>query len=530
VVFDFSSRTFDVALLQIKRGSINIWDTEGDNSLGGKELDYAIVDEILIPHLRSTYRLSQCLANARSRESLRNALRLSAEQIKNQLSFVQSYSYINEPDELPHDDEGTEMEMDITVTRHGLAKAVGPVYQKAIDITKSVLERNNLTGSELQSFILVGGPTFSPVLRGMLKRQITSKIDTSIDPMTAVARGAAIFASTVDISESVVADKAQGKVQLKVDYEPTTPESFELITIKINEDQTTAKLPSEVFLEIVRGDKGWSSGSVNLSPKGVGIDVQLEEGKSNTFDINLFDSQGKVIRCEPSSINIFQGIRFGKAVLPYGIALGSYSSKKGYAIVKIINGLEKNKSLPATGTVKGLKTQQDMRPGVAADIIRIPIYEVEHGAEGSRLINNQHVFDVVLTGESLSVLLPRDSEIELTIRCPLDGSISASVYVPCLNLTENATIAIRHRKSFSVEEILEDLEKVARRIDRLDRTESSGDLKVVNSLRRSFQDLSELLAKDGRSVDTRMQIAEMIKGLRRNLDNVEDESKQSNQK
>ena len=69
--------------------------------------------------------------------------------------------------------------------------------------TYGLLKKNNLNGETLQTLILVGGPTYSSVLRTMLKEQVTSKINYSIDPMTAVATGAALFAATKDIPKPI---------------------------------------------------------------------------------------------------------------------------------------------------------------------------------------------------------------------------------------------------------------------------------------------------------------------------------------
>ena len=52
LVFDFGGGTFDAALLKVEEGIMKVIDTEGDNYFGGKNLDYAIVEEIMIPHIR----------------------------------------------------------------------------------------------------------------------------------------------------------------------------------------------------------------------------------------------------------------------------------------------------------------------------------------------------------------------------------------------------------------------------------------------------------------------------------------------
>ena len=70
--------------------------------------------------------------------------------------------------EYPEDDEGEEIELDFEVTHDQMIAVLGPVFQKAVDIAKEVLSRNKLSGTSLNSLILVGGPTFSPVLRELV--------------------------------------------------------------------------------------------------------------------------------------------------------------------------------------------------------------------------------------------------------------------------------------------------------------------------------------------------------------------------
>ena len=126
---------------------------------------------------------------------------------------------MSDPGDIPGvDDDGNDFELDLTVNSSDLKDAITPVFQQAVDICKKLLKRNNFNGNELSSVLLVGGPTYSPILRSMLKDQINSNVDTSIDPMTAVASGAALFASTKDIpTEHQKRDKT--KIQLELKYE-----------------------------------------------------------------------------------------------------------------------------------------------------------------------------------------------------------------------------------------------------------------------------------------------------------------------
>ena len=53
----------------------------------------------------------------------------------------------------------------MTLTAADMERVLSPIFQKAIDITKELLRRNNLRGEDLSALLLVGGPTHSPILR-----------------------------------------------------------------------------------------------------------------------------------------------------------------------------------------------------------------------------------------------------------------------------------------------------------------------------------------------------------------------------
>ncbi len=201
LVFDFGGGTFDAALIKAEDGILAVKDTDGDNWLGGKNLDEAIVDQIIIPNLQQNYAIDSVLENTDKKGILRNAVKFFAEEAKIQLSFKDSHNILSNLGDLPfEDDNGDEPEIDVLVTQKDMENVVAPIFQKAIDITKELLKRNNLKGSGLETIILVGEPTYSPILRRMLKEQITNKVDTSVDPTTIIVKGAALFASSVSIT------------------------------------------------------------------------------------------------------------------------------------------------------------------------------------------------------------------------------------------------------------------------------------------------------------------------------------------
>ena len=125
LVFDFGGGTFDAALIKVEDGIMQVKDTEGDNYLGGKNLDYAIVDNIIIPYLQENFVIDGIMANDATRDILRDAMKFYAEQAKNQLSFKTQADITSQLDEFGEDDEGNEIELDLIITQEQL-KPVSP--------------------------------------------------------------------------------------------------------------------------------------------------------------------------------------------------------------------------------------------------------------------------------------------------------------------------------------------------------------------------------------------------------------------
>ena len=124
------------------------------------------------------------------------------------------------------DDDGKDICLNIDFNQDILHTVLESIHQRAIDLALKVIEKNNLTKKNLDAVILVGGPTLSPVFQKMIKTEISDKIDTSVNPMTIVAKGAALFASTKD---AITGPGGDEEVVLDINYETATLEKDTLI-------------------------------------------------------------------------------------------------------------------------------------------------------------------------------------------------------------------------------------------------------------------------------------------------------------
>lgn len=515
LVFDFGGGTFDAALLKAEEGILSVKDTEGDNWLGGKNLDDALVDQIIIPNIQANYSIDSIVQDSIQKEVLRNAVKPFAEEAKIQLSFKDSHNILSNLGDLPFEDEnGDEPEIDVEITQKDMERVLGPIFQKAIDITLDLLKRNNLKGSDLGALILVGGPTYSPILRRMLKEQVSENVDTSVDPMTVVAKGAALFASTVSVSEEVKEEtRDKTKLQLEINYEATTVELDEMINIKLLRDKTEGSLPEQVYAEVVRFDGAWSSGRKLLGDKATLIELLLVEGRSNAFEIHTFDGQGNKLECQPNQFSILQGIGGldGMQVLPYHIGIGRYFDIEEKDLFFPATGLDRNKKVPATGVINGLKTRSIVRPGIESDFIRIPIYQGEHAAEGTNPVLNNLVNEVVITGESLPGLLPEGSDVDITIKVDRSQMMKFSAYFPLLDHTEELEIEIKETAPPTESYLAQEIGKAKRTAQRVNAT----------SIKAELDQLEVQLENERGSADGRLKLLDGLRKVLLQLDEAE---------
>mgnify|MGYP005949435355 CR=1 FL=1 len=514
VVFDLGGGTFDAALMKIEDGIMKAVDTAGNNHLGGKDIDKAIVDDIIIPYLSENYAIDNCVTS----EAFRMMWKHKAEEAKIALSFQDVIPIQTDlGDEYGCDDNGEEFELDITITQDTLEKVAAPVFQKAIDITMNLLERNGLSGQDLGALILVGGPTHSPILRRMLREQITPAVDTSIDPMTAVACGAAIYGSTISVPEQIV-DKHRdpSKIQLEVSVKATSVEEFEFVAVRLLKDKCTNFSDEAVYVDFVRTDGEFNSGRIRIDNTGDAFEVRLKPDVTNIFEIRCYDDSGNKLECEPQNISIIQGIDgIGDSVLPLHLGIATVDDEDDVVFTPL-DGLRKNQPLPAYGKNSGIKMVSDriLRPGMAADKISFPVLQTDKDIDQLRSEHKKlkriyctHLYDCFITSDDIPAVLPANSEINITVHADKSGTVDMfNVDIPYLNFEIDITdrlINVRSKEAdFSV--YAADIEDAKKKLNELDNS----------SLSQQFDEASEnFMSSKGQDRDQKEKALESLKEI-----------------
>ncbi len=511
MVFDFGGGTFDAALIKVEDGIIMVTDTEGDNYLGGKNLDYAIVDRILLPYMGRNFAINATLADEKKKEVLRDALKTYAEELKIGVSTKRQYELLSNLGDLGNDDDGQEMELDLVVTQEQAFEAMRPLIQKAVAICCDLLRRNDVLPSRLDKIILVGGPTRLPLIRQMLSEQVAPVVDTSADPMTVVAKGAALYASTRDINIKEVIETNQPEtVRLEVGYEATTVELNDWVSLRI----APGEKRNSVMAELLRGDKAWSSGRLEIDGRGRVVSVQLKPDCPNSFSISLTDHQGNVLPCYPSEFVIIQGTKISSAILPYHIGISVWDDQKADGIFMPLLGLEKNKRLPAAGVVRNRRTTSQLRPGIATDIVKIPVYQADEYREKSRSYLFEWVADVEITGDEVPCLIPQGSLVEVTLHVDVSEQMTLEAYFPEFDYTIEKHLDTNRQQSVS---------EAASRIAN-DIASAYGSLYMMRSNGIDITDLKKELAEveeDNRVNNEKKAVLQHLKAVLRKIENLE---------
>ena len=340
--------------------------------------------------------------------------------------------------------------------------------------------------------------------------------------MTAVARGAALYASTIDahVNEDEIKQAATSDlVFLQVGYEATSVETSEWISVSIDKEKTGMNCPQEIMLEFERVDGAWRSDKTPVSIVGEVIEAYLLEGKPNTFKINAYDTQGNKIETFPTEFTIIQGVKVGAAPLPYNIGIAVYNEVKKRGVFIPAIGLEKNKPLPAVGVINNRKTTQDLRPGVVSDQLSIPVYQVAGlEAEGKTAALYNQIAHVVVTGDDVDQFIPENSNVDITLEVDSSEMMKMTVYFPSNDITVSKELDLNQRQSLeeAVTWVNKELYSTACSLQLL----SDDDIDIT-SLNKELESIKDLVAKGNDPLRAQSNLKELLRKIETLEDSME---------
>lgn len=421
LVYDLGGGTFDVALVRIQDGEMRVIDHEGDNFLGGTDLDQAIVEEIVVPYLESFgefHDLERQLKSASGKyHTLYAKLLLLAEDAKIQLTH-QAQSELEFDVE---DDRGELVEAFLTIERSQFENLVEPILARTTRMMARMLQRNQLKPEELKFVLMVGGSTFIPYIRQQVAERLGVAVNTEVDPTTAVAVGAAYYAGSrsyqppKDSTEEASDAEASG-LSVRMAYQKATQEDEEYFTAVVEE------APEGAQYRIVRGDGGYDSGWQALDGQ-IKMFLPLVPEAYNEFELKVMGADGNPLKLESSQIFITQG-RFSVVgqPLPLDICLEIDDVENQTTTLEPV--FEKNDVLPLKKTVVKQMTRTIARG--SAERLTINIVE---GPRTAMPAANQPIGFISISGEDLTRDLVRGSDVEITLEMSESRDLTINAYL-----------------------------------------------------------------------------------------------------
>ncbi|WP_415281382.1 molecular chaperone DnaK [Candidatus Nitrososphaera sp. FF02] len=287
MVFDLGGGTLDVTIMEMGGGVFQVKSTSGDTQLGGTDMDNTLVE-----YVAGEFR-KQSGIDVKNDKAAMMRVREAAEKAKIELSNVVQ-TEVNLPF-LAYDQQAGPKNLVLQLTRAKLEELMRPIVERCRQPMLQALQDAKMTPQEVDKIILIGGPTRMPMVREFVRTVMGKEPERGIDPMEAVAMGAAVQGAIIagDVSTDIllvdVTPLTLGVEVMGGLKEPLIERNTTIPTKKGKVFTTAADYQTAVTIHVVQGERPMASDCVSLgmfnlsgippAPRGV---PQIEV----TFDID----------------------------------------------------------------------------------------------------------------------------------------------------------------------------------------------------------------------------------------------------
>lgn len=452
MVYDFGGGTFDAAVMRIRDGLIQVVNHDGDNFLGGKLIDWDLVTKKLVPAITKEFNLADFQRGNRKWNAVFGKLKYYVEQAKIEVCRTRT-PYEIWIENLCKDGEGQEVDFSYKLTPEDVEEISRPFIERSLNLCRKTLLGAGLNGSDMERILMVGGTTLNPWVRDSIKAEISSQVEFGIDPISVVARGAAIFAGTRTLPPDVSASSPAGTWRIDIEHQPVGNVPDPDIGGRIIPPDGVGVVGCEI--EFVDELTQWRSGRIRIEADGLFMtQLYAEKKRQHKYAIELFDETGTRIPTSPEQVSYTLGVIPEDP--PIAMTIGV-----GLANGTVATYFDKGTTIPEHGLRKTLDhyTVVTLRSGHSEDEVNIPLLEGEH----PRAERNHGIGVMSIRGSDIHRDLPAGNLIEITLFIDQSQQLRLEGYISSLDkeFAQNFDSQMKHN---SPEELLNQVKEQTARL------------------------------------------------------------------
>lgn len=428
IVYDFGGGTFDVSIAERVGNKINLLTNDGISFCGGRDFDKLIFENLVIPWLKDNFILPE---DFRINEKYSNLIRIAiwaTEQAKIELSAKETaHIQLDESSVRCCDENGTEIYLDIPVSRSQYNDLIFPKIDETIEKTREVINNVGLKSDDIDLIVFVGGPTQYKPLRDRVSQELGIAPSTGVNPMTAVSEGAAIYAESVNFEtpqggqkndKGIIKESALG---LEFRYQARTSDDKAKIAVIF---KNTEKLDFVFKCK----NNGWNSGKMMLDSGSI-ISLTLPDMGENVFRVQCFGENGTEIKLTTPEIIITKTlINIGKIPCAHSVGVKIDDPVTGKPMLDYL--IKKDEILPKNGTIKYKSTKRIS--ALSGDSLFFELYE----GENYEPKDNRYIGGLRISGNDFDYgIIPVGSEIICDYTFSDSGNIETKITVPSVGIT-----------------------------------------------------------------------------------------------
>ncbi len=432
LIYDLGGGTLDIAIAESIGGRVNLLAHGGIAMCGGRDFDRVLVDNVVRPWLLENFDLPDDFSVNPNFKSLIRLAAWATERAKIELSAREdSVISLSETEARVRDLNGKEVYLDISLQRNTYDKLIAERLGESIESARETLNKAGLSPHDLERIVFVGGPTHYKPLRDKVAFELGIPGSTDVNPMTAVAEGASLFAESIDWNSQNRSRKntrgqisSGGGLALSFNYIARTPDVKAKIAVQLAGQAVSG---SEFQIDSV--DTGWTSGRLPLK-HGVTIDVALTRTGDNTFKVFVFDSVGGPIALEEDKIVITRTAATVDAIpASHSVGIEVLEKLGGRPVLDYL--IRSGDSLPKKGK-KVFKAAESLKAG-ASGSLNLKLWE---GEIEDPITDNRPIGVLKISGSDFDDgVIPAGADLECEYEALDSGNIILEVSVPCIGGT-----------------------------------------------------------------------------------------------